>query len=503
MKNIRKWMQINGIRKNLLFYSIVTTLVMFLASLFIFLSNQSMILELKKIYEEYIYLNNLNNNVTELETQVESYLLTKSSDSLLRYYNIFNTLQSYANTFKKSHIVNEKDLMLKDIGYMLENLLIETESAINAKRGRNIELYVQNFTDSQKLSRYIKKYISEILYNMINDGSKTYLQTTQYVSFMARMTIIFVFGFLFLSWLLSFWLSGHITKPLNELALRADYISKGRFDFPPLKYYGKDEVGILTQTFQLMVDELRHLISEKEKQLVIKKKLIEQEAQLFKMQAIVRESELKALQSQVKPHFLFNTLNTASHMAMLEGADETSAFLGQVAIFYRYHLKNIDQPVSVKDEWEHIQSYVYILKTRFGHRITFDLKADPSIFNIVIPSTIILPLVENALIHGLENKEQLGKIKIWIKRVDNHVEIGVSDNGKGMETDKIDALINSESILSRIESKHNGFGLVNLIQRLKLFYKEERNDRFIKIDSMPNHGTIVRLFIPIITAQKE
>src|SRR5699024_7203847 len=184
-----------------------------------------------------------------------------------------------------------------------------------------------------------------------------------------------------------------------------------------------------------------------------------------------KDMEIKHLQNQINPHFLFNTLNTLSKMAYLEDAKTTSSLIESVATLLRHNLGEIDKSVTLRDEVEVVKGYFHIQKTRFSERITFEYDVDENCLDRQIPRLTLQPLVENAFIHGIEDR----------------------DDGVGMSQSTVDQIIS----LNVNENEHvghsTGIGLTNVIRRLQLFFKV---DEIIEIDSKLNQGTIVRLLLP-------
>jgi sensor histidine kinase YesM len=190
------------------------------------------------------------------------------------------------------------------------------------------------------------------------------------------------------------------------LAGSAEKLSQGNFDIEPVKLNTNDEVSILADAFNKMTANIRDYISKIKEQAEMEGKLKEQEMQNLKMKSILKDAELKALQSQINPHFLFNTLNAASQLAMMEGAEKSSQFIKKAADLFRHNLRQLTKPVKLAEEVNSVMAYIYILQTRFGDRLKFSAEIDEQVLETEIPCTIIQPVVENAFIHGIGELEQ-------------------------------------------------------------------------------------------------
>jgi sensor histidine kinase YesM len=218
--------------------------------------------------------------------------------------------------------------------------------------------------------------------------------------------------------------------------------------------------------------------------------------QKAELDRLLKEMELKNLQSQINPHFLFNVLNTISKKAYLENAEETSDLINSVAALLRYNLGKLNQPVTLEQEIKVIQDYFYIQATRFQDRVAFDLQLDKEALNLLMPNLTLQPLVENAFIHGIEPYEECGKISVTVKDFMDYVQIDVEDTGKGMDQTTINAILSDEAPLENTVKKgghSTGLGLRNVIRRLQLFY--QRKD-VVEIEAIPGKGTKIRLLLP-------
>ncbi|SHE32823.1 Sensor histidine kinase YesM [Thermoanaerobacter uzonensis DSM 18761] len=491
-----------GIRRKLIVYYLIITILMGITSFYSYYNAKSVINRLKSIFVDYIYLNNLNTDVNMLETEVEKYLSTKSSDALLNYYTLYNKLQEQASAILNEKNYDQDGLMLKDIGNMIESLLNETDAAINAKRGRISSEYIAHFTRSNKISEYIKFYINNLLNSKLQEGSLKYASITKNMEFISYLNVFLIIGSILFNIFLAIFFTYRITKPLIDLSHLAVRVSKGDFDVKPLSIKTNDEINILAEAFNKMVVSIKNYIGEIKNQAEVEKKLKEQEMQNLKMRNILKEAELKALQSQINPHFLFNTLNAAAQLAMMEGADKSSEFIENVANLFRYNLKKLDTTVTLQDEINNVKTYMYILKTRFGDRVDFKVDVDEGVLDVEMPCTIIQPVVENAFIHGLEDVEKGGFIKLTVKKDNDKVLIEVIDNGIGMSEEKVRAILSADN--EDLSKRHvTGIGMHNIINRLRLFYNTSAIEDVIEIDSKIGEGTKVTLKIPLMKGDKE
>jgi two-component system sensor histidine kinase YesM len=211
---------------------------------------------------------------------------------------------------------------------------------------------------------------------------------------------------------------------------------------------GKDELGELGLYFNYMIDNLNDLIDKK-----------------TTMEGEIARAELMALQSQINPHFLYNTLDMINWQAIYNNNIELENIVLALSQFYRQSLSNGDDVVTIESEAKHIESYLIIQKIRFKEKISFDIKLD-SIKEYILPKITIQPLVENAIIHGILEKEGSGnKVIIYGEKIDDKIVITILDNGIGISKNKLD-LLNSQQY-------NSGTGIRNILKRLRLYFGEE------------------------------
>lgn len=244
---------------------------------------------------------------------------------------------------------------------------------------------------------------------------------------------------------------------------------------------GSSEIRMLSEAFGRMQDDLLQLI-EKDKANLEKDRL-------------VKELELKALQNQMNPHFLFNSLNVLAKLALLEGAERTSDLTVSMSNLLRYNLRKLDQPVPLRDEVEQAKEYFTIQQARFRDRIQFVTHIDEAALDVLVPVLTLQPILENVFVHGIEGMEIGAVVTLSIERVPSEVRISIADNGSGMTEETRSALLrmDAEPADSRSGGQSTGLGTYNVFRRLELYYG--RTD-LVDIQSEPGGGTTVLIRIP-------
>lgn len=197
-------------------------------------------------------------------------------------------------------------------------------------------------------------------------------------------------------------------------------------------------------------------------------------------------AKLKTLESQMNPHFIFNTLNSINRMAFFEDAPKTEEMLYTLSDFLRYNLKDFEEFPSLKKEIENIKRYLFIQEIRFGERLKYSINIDNKLLDYRIPSMMIQPLVENAIIHGIQPKAKGGIINIDIEKNEDNILVKIIDTGIGMDCKKIDSLLKDNS-------RDVGLGISNSNNRIKSYFGEEYG---LDIISEMDNKTIVQIRIP-------
>jgi sensor histidine kinase YesM len=384
-------------------------------------------------------------------------------------------------------VMNTNDITLTNYKNMIDSFLQESDATVEAFQKDDINQYSNHFSEVLKIASFLQESTLAQLNNKLTDYQKFYNQMELQNHYYKLMSIFLFAAAFFLSTLLALWISGGITKPIRLLSEAARQISKGNLAGEDIKITTKDELKPLTETFNQMRMNLRQLVTE-----------IKQKSELDKL---LKELELRSLQNQINPHFLFNTLNTVSKMAYLEEAEQTSRLIEAVAAILRYNLSDFDKASTLREEVRIVQEYFYIQQTRFGERIKFETDIQEDCLDIEIPSLILQPLIENAFIHGVESYEENAVISLKINRHNDWIHVEVIDNGAGMDERTKSRLLayvkgtEKEEVVEPEKSKGHstGIGVKNVIRRLQLFY--HRND-IVEIESELMNGTNFRLMIP-------
>lgn len=261
-----------------------------------------------------------------------------------------------------------------------------------------------------------------------------------------------------------------LTRPLKILSRRAKEVTAGDLSVDIPVFRTGDEVESLSKAFDKMMGSIREYV---EAQRVSMEKENEMRENELKTQTLLKDAQLKYLQSQINPHFLFNTLNAGMQLAMIEDADKTALFIENMAEFFRYNLSRINEDATLADEIQLVDHYIYILNVRFAGDIHYKKEIEPGLENVLVPSMILQPLVENAVQYGIRGVEWEGWVTLRIWQETGTVYIEVADNGRGMSRELIERVLRGENVKNRKNSKSNGIGIYNVLERLQMYYTTE------------------------------
>jgi len=288
-----------------------------------------------------------------------------------------------------------------------------------------------------------------------------------------RNLLIFVAVLSFFAFLSSFYLSNLITRPIKRLMKNMTLVEQGKFD-NLLPVGTNDEIGLLSARFEQMSAELKRLVER-----------------IYKEQEEKTEAEIRALQAQINPHFLYNTLNSLKWIASMQRADKIVEMTEALISFLRYSTKGDNRLVSIREELQHVRHYISIQKIRYFNRISVRYDIDEEVLDVPILKLSIQPLVENAIFHGIAELEEEGTITISVAKCGEHdVTISVHDNGKGMDEETAERLRRQ---LLGMEGTYEGIGISNVHNRICRFFGEGYG---IAFSSKPGEGSTFTITIP-------
>jgi sensor histidine kinase YesM len=355
------------------------------------------------------------------------------------------------------------------------------------ERNDNVATYYEPYYEGEAIYEYTQGYIQELLYISLNEGTSLYNDVVKKSALTRRISLTLIVAVFLLALLFGWLFSTNLVKPIKALAKSSKEMAAGNLNVEAVQINTLDEVGVLAKSFNTMSSSIRDYIEDLKQKVVIEKKLHEEELAIIRMEQLLQDAEFQALQSQINPHFLFNTLNTISRTAMFEEAEDTVKLIQALSNIFRYRIRNTGDTITLKEELWLIQEYVYLQKVRFKDRIDFSVVTKGDLESVIIPIFTLQPIIENAIIHGLEPKIEGGKLRVKIIVKKNMTMIKMTDTGVGMEKEQLEALINNSK-----NHKASRIGVSNVYNRFKMHYGKK--GKFCMY-SRVGMGTMVKLRI--------
>lgn len=261
-----------------------------------------------------------------------------------------------------------------------------------------------------------------------------------------------------------------LLRPLRQLDETVNHVREGDLSVRA-EIYQSDEIGRLSRHFNDMLDQIESLIDE-----------------LVAQKMLKREAEIEALQYQIRPHFMYNTLSAIRYAAIFEHADDIAELLQAFTELLRMSASDRGAFITVKEEMHMVENYIMLLQFRYDHSFTVDMAVDPETETFCVPRLLVQPLVENAILHGLDHGRDDNRIRIAVSIKDGFLEIRVEDNGSGMTAEEIRNLLDGKT-----RSKFSGIGVNNVQERLHLYYGEKGA---LQYQAAPGKGTAAVIRLP-------
>jgi two-component system sensor histidine kinase YesM len=297
------------------------------------------------------------------------------------------------------------------------------------------------------------------------------VSTIRYYSLViAAVTVFFAF-------VASVFFTSSIARPVIKLESLMKEAEEGNLD---VRFEDKqeDEIGHLGKSFNTMIGEIQKLID-----------------MVYREQQSKREAELRTLQEQIKPHFLYNTLDTIQWMAQDHGADDIVRIVGALTNLFRIALSKGKEMIRVSDEVEHVRSYLIIQKARYEDKFDFSIDVEDEVLPFMVLKLTLQPLVENAIYHGIKERRGRGNIRVEAVRRDGALVMRVTDDGVGMPAEKLESVRALVSAAPAAASQKDGYGISNVNERIQLSFGRKFGLRF---ESSPGRGTTVEILHPLV-----
>ena len=269
-----------------------------------------------------------------------------------------------------------------------------------------------------------------------------------------------------------FVLSNKLTKPVRSLVDAMSTFEKNAVDFKYSPVRGASEFNKLSSSFEHMVIQIQELMDKVKKE-----------------EVALRKTELKALQAQINPHFLYNTLDSIQWMCEEEKTEDAITMVGALAQLFRISISKGYELISIEKEIQHAKNYLVIQSYRYKDQFTYHFDIDEEVLPYLCNKITIQPIIENALYHGISRMVDEGEILISVHKVNDDIIIKIKDNGVGMSEEQV------ESILKKERTDSKGIGVKNVNDRIKIYFGDEYG---IVVESELDVGTTITIKIPAV-----
>ena len=487
------WYMLSIKNKQFVFFGIIILFV----SMMGFYSQQTAYSFMNKYYNylsKYYKINKLFYEISESRLLLERFTRETDMEDLSAYQECERIIETISLQVYEDTETLYTYLQAKAVINSLPTYFEECNKAIEMRLNEN-EFYYISFNSAIHINDYLKVYTQQLLDITLKDGNWIFnnrivpeadnFQVITFISIIGIALLCIVFALMF---------SAYLSKPIQKLAAASLRMSKGDLNVKQVVVNSKDEVGILAESFTKMNISIKQMVDNLTEKSNIERKLYNEEMENIKMHQLLKDAEFLALQSQINPHFLFNTLNTIARTAMFENAENTTKLIQALSALFRYNLGKSKNSTTLEKELQITREYIYIQQYRFGDRIKLDIKCDVDADKVLIPCFTLQPLIENSIIHGLEPRELGGKLRVKISEKEQMVIIKIIDNGAGISKEKISRLMNLMNYENEMDSGHTtGIGIANVMSRLNNFYNGRSK---FNISSKPGIGTVIAIMVP-------
>lgn len=472
-----------SIRKKLLICIPLLVLLMSSVSFFLFQSGKNIQESYHLMMNRILLYKEVSYEVGENMRSMNRFIMQVDADSFPEVDKHLTAVKELRVKLDGVESIGGSDLALMNYRHIIDTFLEQAGQMIAEIDDQDSNTMAGAYIEAEQTERFIREEAQELVNLELDQYKPIYEEIMSTTDKLNELGVLLVITAAVLSITMAIWLSSSITGPIRRLVATAKQISKGRMDTKAPESVNNDEISILCRVFNSMIDNIQELMKENIKSV--------------EKDRLVKELELKMLQSQINPHFLFNTLNSIAKLAYLEGASRTSDLTVSVSRLLRYNLQKLDQAVLLREEVEHVTEYINIQKARFRDRITFVMDIDDQALEGLIPCLTLQPIFENAFVHGLEQMEEGALLSLSIRVDGGLVEINIRDNGAGMNRETVARLMDSireEAPRLSGNGQSTGLGTHNVFKRLHLFFDGKQQ---IEIDSSEGQGTSVLFRLPL------
>lgn len=502
MKKIMIWLKKQSVQTQLILYFLAICFTIG-GSAFFVLHRNSIVMKQHETYLEYISkISQISRILDENEKLLGNMIieLTDQEKTSLEQ-NIAKTDQLLKEIKEETNSV-EISLRIRVVQYLLQRFQNQAQEMTWLKEfeQENVQAidyessYYQVYLKNIDILSRMDTYIQEILITSV-DENKEYINHIEKDNLKIRQMLIVIVVIIFMLAVSFYYIVvGYITKLIRSILKMTRGVSHGERLQPLESVEGPKEIRELTESFNTLLVTMDALNQEADEKARLELKLAAEELEKMKMRELLKEAQLQGLQMQIQPHFLFNTLNVISMMAMMENSSKVYDLIVALSKFLRHTLKKESSFVPLGEEVDMVKQYLYIIKARMGSQLEYKVEVNLIDSNKYLPLFTLQPLVENAFKHGLEDKIEQGNLIVQIKEKKGTLFLRVYDNGKGMEKEELIRLRSKvqDKEIHLDQEKH--IGVENVANRLYMLYG---GDVQYDIRSNTRRGTIFTIYIKL------
>ncbi|MFZ4617866.1 MAG: histidine kinase [Rectinemataceae bacterium] len=448
---------------------------------------------------------------------------------LARYYAIQGLRSSIAETrargeqFMRERLPEQASaigLLLDDIGGAVGNLEALPDEALFEERAalRGIEAWIpglrealagrargelsayQVYLRADRTAAFVDGYLGKLLSLSMAAGTARYRDVVAVNAENRRLSLALIVGGGSLALAFAALFASSISAPIRRLAEAADRMARGDLAVGEVSATGSDEVAVLTRGFNSMSASIKAMVADLREKAELERLLHEENLERLEMGKALREAQFMHLQDRIRPHFLFNALNTIARSALLEEATETEALARSLGKLLRYSLAEGGAMVSLGEELDTLREYLSFQCIRFGARLRWRVSSGEGMEGIELPRLSLQPIVENAVRHGVEPKVEGGSVYVSARISGDRARLSVADTGVGMPAEILAELRRAAAGVASFPADPEpgagrpGIGMANLEARLAYRYGGAAR---LAISSRPGRGTVVRISLPL------
>lgn len=331
-------------------------------------------------------------------------------------------------------------------------------------------------------STYLTQYTDQLTEAFLTEGREGYLNLGQRESSQNMVfTIAAALGSVLFAAAMLYY-ARSLLLPVQQMSRGARRVADGEYDIEDFELARSDEIGMLADSFDHLKHQIARTIHALESEARLEKSLRQQESEAARLRQLIEQSRFAQLQSQINPHFLFNTLQSVANMAGMEQATVTGDMVVRLANFFRYTLNHDDSVVTLERELDLLRDYISLQELRFGERISFEMDCDSRCAACKLPKFTLQPIVENSIVHGMRSRSAGGRIRIVTQRTADGCRIQITDNGGGFSRSRME---------ENTAEGRRSIGLQNIAGRIAL------SGGSFRIASCPGVGTTARITLPM------